>query len=116
MAFMTANPSSFTDNTVKILYILTQCKGGTAGPWGMVKMEHYTNTAWLTWDACKKLFASTFYPANVQQSAVDALSNLQQKDGQCLINFEALWDMLTHQADIKEDLNHARSYLSCISK
>jgi len=30
--------------------------------------------------------------------------------------FEALWDTLTHQADIKEDLNHARSYLSCISQ
>src|SRR5882672_9411317 len=61
MAFMTANPSSFTDDTVKILFILTHCKLGIAGPWGTVKMEHYANTAWPTWDAFKKLFVSTFY-------------------------------------------------------
>jgi len=82
MAFMTANPSSFTNDMVKILFILTQCKLGIAGPWGTAKMEHYANTAWPTWDAFKKLFASTFYPADVQQSAVDSLSNLRQKDGQ----------------------------------
>src|SRR5882672_957680 len=82
----------------------------------MAKMEHYTNTTWPTWDTFKKLFASTFYPADVQQSAIDSLSNLQQKDRQRLIDFEALWDMLTHQADIKEDLNHARSYLSHITR
>jgi len=57
-------------------------------PWGTAKMEHYANTTWPTWDAFKKLFTNTFYPADVQQSAVNSLSNLWQKDGQQLLTLK----------------------------
>jgi len=104
---MKVNSGMFADDPAKILFMLSQCEGGSTKPWEtalLLKKSEKDN--WGTWETFKKLFKQTFYLAQTAKDATMKLANIQMKDGMKLKDFEAVWDMLTHQADITPDLRH----------
>jgi len=102
---MKVNSGMFADDPAKILFMLSQCEGGSTKPWEtalLLKKSEKDN--WGTWETFKKLFKQTFYPAQTAKDATMKLANIRMKDGMKLKDFEAVWDTLTHQANITPNL------------
>jgi len=112
-AFMSLNEKQFPTAQHKVLFILSRCKGGKAGPWATAQILDKTRTNdWGTWDDFETQFKQSFYPALTKKEAYMKLAHLKMTEHMRLTDFEALWDTYTTQAEITPDITHWHHFLS----
>ena len=112
-AFMSLNEKQFPMAQHKVLFILSRCKGGKAGPWATAQILDKTRTNdWGTWDDFETQFKQSFYPALTKKEAYMKLAHLKITEHMRLTDFEALWDTYTTQAEITPDITHWHHFLS----
>ncbi|KAK1234119.1 hypothetical protein PQX77_002680 [Marasmius sp. AFHP31] len=62
--YLGINEGIYNTDKKKIIFLLSNMKGGTAGDWKLLQVQEYNRIGWPTWDDFKKAFKTAFSAAD----------------------------------------------------
>ncbi|KAK1221402.1 hypothetical protein PQX77_015787 [Marasmius sp. AFHP31] len=99
--YLGINEGIYNTDKKKMIFLLSNMKGGTAGDWKLLRVQEYNRVGWLTWDDFKKAFETAFSAADEPGQAQSKLRTIRQTED--VDNYIAKFQILASKSGISED-------------